>query len=286
MPSARVDRRSIQLATVVAVGVVAALVAATLATAPLGAAQQARSFQPEVGQPGKDVVWVPTPPELVEKMLDLAEVTPADFVIDLGSGDGRNVIGAAKRGARALGVEFNPEMVELSRRNADAAGVGGKASFVQADMFTADISQASVMALFLLPSNMLQLRSKFLDLTPGSRIVSNTFMIQDWTPDTETSIGGECSSWCTAILWIVPAKVAGEWRLPDGQLALTQTYQMLSGTLTRGGTATPVTGKLRGTSLTLTGGGREYAGRVVGETIELTAASATAPAMVARRARP
>jgi precorrin-6B methylase 2 len=263
------------------------LLAAWLVGAPTSvspaAAQQERPFQPEVGQPGKDVVWVPTPPELVEKMLDLAEVTPSDFVIDLGSGDGRNVVGAAKRGARALGVEFNPDMVNLSKRNAEAAGVGSKATFVQGDMFTADISQASVMALFLLPSNMLQLRSKFLDLKPGSRIVSNTFTIQDWTADAEASIGGDCSSWCTAYLWIVPAKIAGEWRLPNGQLALTQTYQMVSGTLTLGGTATPVTGRLRGTSLTFAGGGREYTGRVDGERLEF--ASPGLPAMVATRTR-
>jgi hypothetical protein len=245
------------------------------------AAQQERTFQPEVGQPGKDVVWVPTPPELVEKMMDLAEVTPTDFVIDLGSGDGRNVIGAAKRGARALGVEYNPDMVELSKRNAVAAGVADKATFVQGDMYQADISKASVMALFLLPSNMLQLRSKFLDLAPGSRIVSNTFTIQDWTPDGQTSIGGECSSWCNAILWIVPAKVAGDWQVPNGQLSLTQNYQMLTGTLTLGGAATPLTGKLRGTSVTLTGDGREYTGRVVGDAIEL--ASAGGPNLTARR---
>src|SRR5678816_907946 len=125
---------------------------------------------PYVGQPGKDVIWVPTPHVLVEKMLDMARVTPQDFVMDLGSGDGRNVIAAAKRGARAVGVEFNPKMVELSKRSATAAGVGDKATFVEGDMYQADISKASVMALFLLPSNMLQLRQKFLDLRPGSRI--------------------------------------------------------------------------------------------------------------------
>lgn len=245
--------------------------------------QQAKPFQPEVGQPGKDVVWVPTPSELVEKMLDLAEVTPSDFVIDLGSGDGRNVIGAAKRGAAALGVEYNPDMVALSRQNAATAGVSDKATFVEGDMYQADISRASVMALFLLPSNMLQLRQKFLDLKPGSRIVSNTFMIQDWTPDAQSEIGGECSSWCTAILWIVPAKVAGDWQLSNGQLSLTQSYQMLTGTLLQGGTATPLTGKLRGTSLTLTAGGREYSGRVVGDTIEIS--SAGAARLTATRAR-
>src|SRR5262245_15758910 len=142
-----------------------------------GAAAQDKPFEPQVGQAGKDVVWVPTPTEMVEKMLDLAHVTPQDFVVDLGSGDGRNVIAAAKRGAQSLGVEYNPDMVALSKRNAATAGVAEKAQFVQGDMYLADFSKANVLALFLLPSNLLQLRPKFLDLKPGSRIVSNTFYI-------------------------------------------------------------------------------------------------------------
>jgi hypothetical protein len=234
------------------------------------AQQKAEPFVPQVGQPGKDVVWVPTPPELVEKMLDLAKVTPQDFVVDLGSGDGRNVIGAAKRGAKGLGVEFNPNMVELSRRNAAAAGVADRATFVEGDMFVSDFSQANVLAIFLLPSNMLQLRSKFLALKPGSRIVSNTFSIQDWTPDQSETIGGDCVSWCTALLWIVPANVEGAWRTPQGTLTLKQEYQMVSGTLTSGAQTTPVTGKLTGDQMTLTGGGQEYQGRVNGNSIEIT----------------
>src|SRR4029434_42749 len=138
-----------------------------LATAA-GANAQQSTFKPEVGQAGKDVVWVPSPEVTVQRMLDLANVTPQDYVIDLGSGDGRNVIGAAKRGATALGVEYNPDMVALSKRLAMEAGVAEKAQFVQGDMFVADISKASVMALFLLPSNLLRLRDKFLDLRPGS----------------------------------------------------------------------------------------------------------------------
>jgi SAM-dependent methyltransferase len=168
------------------------------------AAQQ--TYVPEVGQEGKDVVWVPTSPELVEKMLDLAKVTPADFVIDLGSGDGRNVIAAAKRGARALGVEFNPDMVALSRRLAAEAGVSDKATFVQGDMYEADISDATVLALFLLPKNLEQLKPKMLAMKPGSRIVLNTFAIPDWKPDVTETVTGNCSSWCTALLYYVPAK--------------------------------------------------------------------------------
>lgn len=241
----------------------------TTSAATASAHQQNEPFQPQVGQPGKDVVWVPTPPELVEKMLDLAKVTPQDFVVDLGSGDGRNVIGAARRGARALGVEFNPQMVELSQRNAAAAGLADRASFVQGDMFVHDFSQATVLALFLLPSNMMQLKPKFLDLRPGTRIVSNTFSVEGWPPDETDSIGGDCASWCTAHLWIVPAKVAGTWRLPEGSLTLEQNYQTVSGTLTSGTRTTPLSGTLVGDHITLAGGGQEYVGRVVGNAIEV-----------------
>ncbi|MBI4476575.1 MAG: methyltransferase domain-containing protein [Acidobacteria bacterium] len=180
--------------------VLTVLLAATLA-APATAQQ---SFKPEVGQAGKDVVWVPTVPALVEKMLDLAKVTPDDFVIDLGSGDGRMVIAAARRGARALGVEFNPDMVQLSRQLAAEAGVGEKATFVEGDMFEADISKATVLALFLLPDNLARLEPKFRALKPGTRIVVNTFGIPGWEPDVTEQITGDCSSWCTAMLYHVP----------------------------------------------------------------------------------
>jgi hypothetical protein len=198
-------------------------------------------------------------------MLDIANVGPQDYVIDLGSGDGRNVIGAAKRGARALGVEYNAQMVELSKRNAAAAGVTDKASFVQGDMFEADISQASVLALFLLPSMMNQLAPKFLELNPGSRIVSNTFGIDGWTPDETVTLEGACDAWCTAHLWVVPAKAAGTWQMPQGALVLKQDYQVVSGTL--GGTAITA-GRLRGDQLRFTAGAAEFTGRVAGNRIE------------------
>ena len=172
-----------------------------------GAGAQTPSREPDgpyVGQPGKDVVWVPTPPELVEKMLDMAAVTPRDFVIDLGSGDGRNVIAAAKRGARALGVEFEAPLVELSRRHAAAEGVAERASFVQGDMFEADISQASVLALFLLPDNLARLKPKFERLRPGTRIVTNGYQIAGWEPIEVGVAGGDCAPWCTAYLYRVP----------------------------------------------------------------------------------
>ena len=244
--------------------VVAALVASTALAVPATALAQ-EEFVPQPGQPGKDVVWVPTPPELVEKMLDLAAVTPQDFVMDLGSGDGRNVIGAAKRGARAVGVEFNPNMVTLSKKNAAEAGVSDKATFVEGDMFVADISKANVLALFLLPSNMLQLRQKFLDLRPGSRIVSNTFGIEGWTPDETVTLTNDCSAWCTALLWVVPAKVNGRWRVGQEELALTQNYQMVTGTL---GGRDISDGRLRGDQIRFTVGAVEYTGTVAGDRIE------------------
>src|SRR4051812_23674379 len=182
---------------------------------PIAAAAQAQPFEPYEGQPGKDVVWVPTPRALVDKMLDLAAVTPRDLVVDLGSGDGRLVIAAAKRGARALGVEYEPDMVALSRRNAAEAGVPERATFVRGDMFEADFSQASVLTLFLLPGNLRRLTPKFLELKPGTRIVTNTYKIDDWDEDKVAHAEGPCVAWCEAYLYVVPARVAGAWKLPN-----------------------------------------------------------------------
>jgi ubiquinone/menaquinone biosynthesis C-methylase UbiE len=173
----------------------------TLALAQTATQQE---FKPESGQPGKDVVWVPTSPALVEKMLDLAKVSKDDFVVDLGSGDGRMVIAAAKRGARALGVEYNPNMVKLARKLAQDAGVADRATFVEGDMYEADISKATVLALFLLPENLRRLEPKFRALRPGTRIVVNTFGIPEWTADTNETIGEDCVSWCTAMLYRIP----------------------------------------------------------------------------------
>ena len=233
------------------------------------------TFKPIVGQEGKDVVWVPTPDVLVDKMLDFAKVTPQDFVIDLGSGDGRNVIAAAKRGARALGVEYNPKMVEFSKRAAAREGVGERAQFVEGDMYEADISQATVLALFLLPDNLNKLTPKFLNLAPGARIVANHFGIAGWTPDAMERSEGECEPWCTVLLYVVPAKVAGTWRMPDGELKLEQEFQMVSGTLTSGGTARAVSkGRLNGNEIMLDIEGAQYVGRVNGESIVGTSPSA------------
>src|SRR5262245_4040545 len=181
-------------------------VATTLYAASAFAQAAQKPFEPQVGQAGKDVVWVPTPEVLVEKMLDLAKVTPKDFVMDLGSGDGRNIIAAGKRGAHGLGVEWNENMVELSRRRAQEAGVADKAKFVQGDMYAADISKANVMAMFLLTENLDKLMPKFIALPAGSRIVINGFGITGWTPDVTETATGDCGSWCTAHLFYVPAR--------------------------------------------------------------------------------
>ena len=239
-------------------------------TSGIAQAQPAKEYEPEVGQAGKDVVWVPTPQALVDKMLDMAKVTPKDYVIDLGSGDGRTVITAAKRGSKALGIEYNPDMVELSKRSAAKEGVSDKASFVKADLFESDFSQAQVITMFLLSSINLKLRPKILDLKPGTRIVSNTFDMAEWKPDETANLAG-CSSWCTAHLWIVPAKVGGVWTTSQGELTLKQTFQMISGTLKSGNAATQVSGKLNGDQITFTAGNVQYSGRVSGNSMEGTA---------------
>src|SRR5687767_6638786 len=242
------------------------LLATVLAVGAAGA--QTATYEPTPGQAGKDVVWVPTPQELVDKMLDMAKVTPQDIVIDLGSGDGRNVIAAAKRGARAYGFEFNPDMVALSRRKAQEAGVADKATFIEGDMFEADISKATVLALFLLPSNLDKLAPKFLALRPGTRMVNNTFQVTGWEADASETIEGSCTSWCTSHLNIIPAKAAGTWRLGNTDLTLSQEFQMLSGTL---GTAAISAGRLNSEHTTFTVGDTQYTGKVSADRMESTA---------------
>ena len=228
-----------------------------------------REYQPLVGQEGKDHGWFPTPQAMVEKMLDIAKVTAKDYVIDLGSGDGRIVITAAKRGAKALGIEYNPDLVELSKRNAAKERVSDKASFVKADLFEADLSPATVITMFLLPNLNLRLRPTILNLKPGTRIVSNSFTMGDWHHD-DTAMAS-CASYCTAYLWIVPAKVEGAWKLGDGTLTLKQTYQMVSGTLNRGGNTVQIAnGKLDGDHITFNAGDALYTGRVTSSGMEGT----------------
>ena len=235
-----------------------------------GTATGQKPFEPQVGQAGKDVVWVPTPQAVVDKMLDMAKLTKDDIHYDLGSGDGRTVITAAKRGARAFGIEYNPDMVTLSQNNAKAAGVADRATFVKADLFETDFSKATVVTMFLLPSINMKLRPKILDMKPGTRIASNTFTMEDWQADETATVTDGCSSsWCTALFWIVPAKVAGTWNTPSGALTLTQNFQMLSGTLG----AQAVQGRLRGNEIELTAGTAKWTGMVDGKTIKFCAPS-------------
>jgi SAM-dependent methyltransferase len=245
---------------------------ALLAACSAGAQTRVRddSWKPVVGMPGRDAVWVPTSHAMIDTMLDLAKVTPDDFVMDLGSGDGRAIIAAAKRGVRGRGVEFNPDLVEYSKRLAAEAGVADKAEFVQGDMYAADISQATVLALFLLPSNLEKLKPKFLALPAGSRIVANTFWMEGWEADETVRMEENCDSWCTAHLFIIPAKVDGTWTLPQGELTLRQSIQMISGMLTINGKQVPVDGRLRGEEISFSAGSAHYTGHVTGDRIEGT----------------
>lgn len=220
-------------------------------------------YRPMPGQAGKDVVWVPSPQSLVDNMLDMARMTKDDIVVDLGSGDGRTVITAAQRGTRARGVEFNNDLVLLSRRNAAAAGVSELASFEQGDIFETDFSDATLVTLFLLPELNLKLRPILLDMKPGTRVVSNSFDMGEWRSD--NSIGGDetCRSWCRAYLWIVPAKAEGDWQLGEERLVLRQTFQNLDGSLVRGADERPISAAtLRGTAISFVVDGRQYHGEV------------------------
>ena len=206
--------------------------AASLATG--AAAQDRKEFQPQIGQQGKDVIWVPTPDEIVERMLRMAQTTANDYVMDLGAGDGRIAIAAAKKfGARSTGIEYNPDMVRLAQRNAEKEGVAGKAKFMQADIFATDFSQASVLTMYLLPNLNLKLRPTILTMKPGTRVVSHSFNMEDWKPDETSSLDGR-----NAYLWIVPANVGGAWRVTFNNQSydvnFDQHYQKIEGTIRLG----------------------------------------------------
>jgi hypothetical protein len=247
---------------------VSVFVISSMTAGSAGAQQEGgRADAPRLNQPGKDVQWVPTPPALVEKMLDLAELTPKDRLVDLGSGDGVLVIAAAQRGATARGIEFDRGLVEFSRRKAAEAGVSHLTRFVRGDIFKSDFSDATVVTTFLLPSMNLRLRPTFLAMKPGTRIVANTFAIADWQPDESVSIE-PCERWCTALMWIVPARVGGRWSTPKGDLTLTQKFQMVSGTL---GEEPIENGRLRGTEIAFTVGTWTYTGSVEGNRMRVRA---------------
>jgi SAM-dependent methyltransferase len=261
----------------------ALLVSVVFVYAPFATAQprsDRNDFQPQVGQAGKDVIWVPTPEPLVERMLTMAQTTPQDFVVDLGSGDGRTVIMAAKRfGARALGVEYNPEMVALSQKNAAKEAVQGRAEFVRGDIFETDFSKANVITLYLLPTLNARLKPKILDMKPGTRVVSHQFDMEDWEPDEVSNYDGR-----KALFWIVPAKVQGSWKLKytangearEHDLTLEQKYQNVKGTVRlrdlNAGLREPA---LRGDQIRFafvdpTGQRRDFTGRVAGNAMEGT----------------
>jgi precorrin-6B methylase 2 len=250
----------------------AALLLAACASGVLAQAQKAqpapKAFEPQVGQAGKDVIWVPTSQALVDAMMKIGKVTAKDTLYDLGSGDGRTVITAAKIGARAYGIEYNPDMVELSKQNAAKAGVSERATFTKADLFETDFSKADVITMFLLSSINLKLRPKILDLKPGTRIVSNTFTMDNWKEDDSVNVTEGCTNYCTAYFWLVPAKVGGNWTLGKSELALKQEFQVVSGTLTTDGKSVPVSGRLRGAEITFTAGGAQYEARVNGKSME------------------
>ena len=265
----------------------AMVLALTLAFAAMPAAPQQqgdKDFVPQVGQAGKDVIWVPTPPELVEKMLQMARTTPNDFVIDLGSGDGRIAIAAAKKfGARSMGVEFNPNMVALSNREAQRQGVADRVKFLNADIFQTDFSQATVITMYLLPDLNLRLQPKILGLKPGTRVVSHQFNMGEWQPDETVNIDNRL-----AHLWIVPAKAGGTWSLrvegsaQERPLTLRQSFQMLTGRLNGANAALALSdAKLLGDqiSFSVSEGGvrRDFSGRVQGNTMGGTVRSTGSP---------
>lgn len=256
----------------IAVALFAALTGLAQAQNQPAAGAPPAPFEPRPGQQGKDVIWLPTPQIAVDKMMELARVGPSDVVMDLGSGDGRTVITAAKLGARAMGIEYNPDMVEFATRNAEKAGVSNRTSFVKADLFETSFAEATVITMFLLTDINLKLRPKLLGLKPGIRVVSNTFTMGDWEPDERVSLQGNpgCeNSYCTVLYWVVPQRVAGTYTVPQGEVTLKQEYQMLTGTLKTGGAEQELKGRVRGEDIELIAGNKQYRGRLIGNSLVL-----------------
>ena len=236
----------------------------------------AQKFEPQVGQAGKDVIWVPTPEEVVERMLTMAQVGPNDFVMDLGSGDGRTVIMAAKKfGARSLGIEYNPDMVKLSQENSQKAGVAERAQFRRADIFATDFSQATVITLYLLPALNMKLRPSILAMKPGTRVASHSFTMEDWEADEISTMDGR-----RAYFWIVPANVMGTWTLDAGgqkaEMTLEQTFQKINGTVALGNVQGGLReARMRGPQISFayvdqSGVRRDFAGQVNGRQMQGT----------------
>lgn len=209
-----------------------------------------RDYKPQVGQAGKDVVWVPTPDELVQRMLRMAKVTPQDLVFDLGAGDGKIAIAAGKLGANSVGIEYNPDMAKLASCLVTAEGVGNKTKIIQGDIFKEDFSKATVITMYLLPELNLCVRHRILGMKPGTRVTSHQFTMGDWEADETSEF-----EYRTAYLWIVPARVDGTWVLRDASgtstaVILTQTFQKLTGDVVSGAPRQPLVGAtLRGDQL-------------------------------------
>jgi hypothetical protein len=211
----------------------------------------------------QDIQFAPMTGEVVERMLDIADVGDGDFVMSLGSGDGRGIIAAARRGAWSMGIEPDVNLVRAAQDNASAAGVYDQAQFVEGDIFTADISEATVLLLSLPASSLERLRPRLLAMKPGSRVVSNTVGINGWTPDYTLQVR-TCARRCSVLLWIVPASVGGTWQTSAGTLTLQQTFQTITGTL--GSTA--IAGTLQGDRIAFKAGSKEYTGTVMRDRIE------------------
>ena len=210
-------------------------------------------YKPRVGQEGKDVVWVPTSNELLAIMLKTAKVTSNDLVYDLGSGDGRIAIAAAKNfGARAIGIEFNPEMAQLAQRNVDRSGVSDRVKIINGDIFVEDFSQATVVTMYLLPELNIALRPTILKMKPGTRVTSHAFNMGDWEADVEID------SPAKAYYWVVPAQVQGEWLISGMEpgrttLKLSQHFQKIGGTIQIGNDSQPLLNpRLDGATLSFT----------------------------------
>lgn len=202
-----------------------------------------RDYKPQVGQAGKDVVWVPTPDEIVQRMLRMAKVTPQDTVYDLGAGDGKIAIAAGKMGATAVGIEYNPDMAKLAQCYVQAEELTGKTRIIQGDVFKEDFSKASVVTMYLLPELNLRLRPTLLNMKPGTRVTSHQFTMGDWEADETAEV-----DYRTAYLWIVPAKVEGAWTLREQgspnayTVNLSQKYQKITGDVTTGSAKQPLVG--------------------------------------------
>lgn len=248
--------------------IMTALFMAAALTGNAQAQSATTEFKPQVGQAGKDVIWVPTPKSLVEKMLKMADVKPSDIVFDLGSGDGITVITAAKQfGVRATGIEYNPDMVDLAKRNAQREGVSDKTEFIRGDIFATDFSKATVLTMYLLPYLNVKLRPTILNMKPGTRVVSHAFTMDDWVPDQSDSTEGR-----TAYLWIVPAKVEGKWSIGNGAVEFKQKFQDIEGTYTTsdGMTYRLTHTNLRGDQISFNAGAASYTGRVSGPVMQGT----------------